>query len=60
MGTYKRYEYTDTRLNEYGELEYKVDGEWCTKEDLDERRSEEELWDQWANDLDRQDEDPNF
>lgn len=60
MGTYKGYEYSETRVNEYGEIEYNIDGEWCTKEDLDERKSQEKYWEEWAADLDRQDEDPSF
>lgn len=60
MGTYKGYDYSDTRLNDNGEREYKVDDEWSTKEDLDERRSEEKYWKEWADDLDRQDEDSDY
>lgn len=60
MGTYRGYDYSDSRLNDDGEREYNVDDEWCTKEDLDVRRSKENYWNDWADDLDRQDEDPNY
>ena len=49
----------DTRVNEDGDTEYLVDGDWYTDEDLDDWQAESERWRDWARDLDRQD-DPDY
>lgn len=61
MRTIKGREYTDTRINEDGERVYTLeDGDEYTEEEIDEINREEVYWKEWADDLDRQDEDPNF
>lgn len=45
----------DTRINEDGDTEYLVDGDWYTDEELDDWQAESERWREWARDLDRQD-----
>ncbi len=62
MAKIKGLDYSGTRENEYGQTEYYIDdyNDWMTKDDLEDKVSEDDYWDEYAQDMDRQDEDPNY